>query len=269
MRAFAEAALVGLTGALLGVWIVLFGLAYEAESLPHAMFPGLVVAALVGGSVVVGGLVGLVVAAFLIVAVRRISGAEADTATAVVVTGLFGAGALLALAQASPPGLEAMLFGDILSVSNFDVLLSACAAVGVAATLALLHGRFMAVGFDRQAARGTGIDPRSCDLVAAALLVVTVAVSVQALGNLLVPAALIAPPAAALRLCDSVGRTMALGSAIAVSCAAGGLYVSYYVNVAAGASVAGVFVVSYVAASALARFRGRAPGSRRLGSVEA
>ena len=117
-RALLEVVLIGIVGGALGCWIVFYGLSYAAESLAHAMFPGLVIAALVGVPLLVGRGRG---------DRRRGAGdrpggpgsrVDREVAVAVVVTTLFGAGALLALSPHSPPGIQTLLFGDILAASE-------------------------------------------------------------------------------------------------------------------------------------------------------
>src|SRR3977135_1905208 len=88
------------------------------------MFPGLVGAALLGLPLIVGGAAGLAVAAIAIAVAGRIPQVGGDTAIAVVVTTLFGLGTLLALSPASPPGIQGLLFGDVLGLSGTDLLLS-------------------------------------------------------------------------------------------------------------------------------------------------
>src|SRR6201999_1839371 len=107
----------------LGVWVVLYSLSYSAESLAHAMFPGLAVAALAGAPLVLGGAAGLAVAGAAIALAARARAVGADNAVAVVITSLFGVGVLLALSPASPPGLSALLFGDVLGASSSDLVL--------------------------------------------------------------------------------------------------------------------------------------------------
>src|SRR5436190_9477004 len=104
-RAFLEIGLIGLLGGPLGCWIVFYGLSYSAESLAHGLFPGLVVAALTGIPLLLGGAVGIAIAALAVAVAARAPALGRDTSVAVVVTGLFGLGALLALSAASPPGL--------------------------------------------------------------------------------------------------------------------------------------------------------------------
>src|SRR5205823_12082339 len=94
-RAFAEVALIGLVGGLLGCWLVLYELSYSAESLAHALFPGLVAAALVGLPLLIGGAAGILVAALAVALAGRAPAIGRDTAVAGVGTTPLGAGALL------------------------------------------------------------------------------------------------------------------------------------------------------------------------------
>jgi ABC-type Mn2+/Zn2+ transport system permease subunit len=252
-RALAEVVLLGLAGGALGCWIVFYGLSYSAESLAHSLFPGLVVAALVGVPLLLGGAVGIVVAAVAVAAAARAPELGRDTSVAVVVTTLFGLGVVLALSPESPPGIQGLLFGDILGVSDTDLLLAAILVVVVLAGLRVLHGQLLVVGFDRASARAFGGHPAFVDTALLVLIAVAILVSVQALGNLLVVAVLVAPAATARLLARRIVPMMALACAVAIVAGVGGLYLSYYASTAAGASVAGVMVVLFLLALAATR----------------
>src|SRR4051794_6909337 len=247
-RALLEVALVGLCGGLLGCWVVFYELSYSAESLAHALFPGLVVAALLGLPLLLGAGAGIVGAALAVGLAARVRGIEPDTAVAVVVTGLFGLGVLLALSAASPPGLSGLLFGDVLGVTDSDLALAGGLAAVVVVALRVLHGRLLVVGFDRSTARQVGVSVAVVDAAVLVLLALTILVAVQGLGNLLVVAVLVAPAATARAVARRMGPMMALSVAVALVAGVGGLYLSYYAGTAAGASVAGLLVVAFLAA---------------------
>ena len=133
-RALLELLILGVVCGPLGVWVVLYRQSYAAESIAHAMLPGLVIAALISAPLGLGAAAGLMVAAAGIAVASRQSAVSPDVAVAVTVTTLFGAGTLLALSPAVPLRLGELLFGDPLSVSNGDLIGSAClAAVGLLA----------------------------------------------------------------------------------------------------------------------------------------
>jgi ABC-type Mn2+/Zn2+ transport system permease subunit len=247
-RAILEVGLISLAGGALGCWVVFYGVSYAAESLSHALFPGLVIAALAGVPILVGGIPGIAVAAVAIALVGRTPGIGRDTAVAVVVTGFFGLGALLALSPSSPPGIQSLLFGDILAPSDSDLLISAILATGVLLSLLVLHWRLLAVAFDRSTARSLGTPPAVADVAVLVLLAAAVLVAAQGLGTLLAVAALVGPAATARLLTKRVGPMMVLASALGIATGLIGLYLSYYAGLAAGASIAGCIVVAYLAA---------------------
>jgi ABC-type Mn2+/Zn2+ transport system permease subunit len=248
------------------VWVVLFGLSYSAESLAHAMFPGLALAAVAGLPLVLGGAGGLAVAGVGIALAARVRGVGPDNAVAVVITSLFGLGALLALSPAAPPGLGELLFGDVLAAGTIDLILAAGLAALVLAGMWLAHWRLLAVAFDATGARALGISPLTAELALLLLLALAVLVGVQGLGNLLVVAALVAPAAAARTITRRIGPMVGVACALGVGCGIGGLYLSYYASVAAGAAIAGLLVVTAAisgGANALRRAPRPASGARR------
>jgi ABC-type Mn2+/Zn2+ transport system permease subunit len=247
-RALFEVILLGLTGGTLGCWIIFYNLSYSTESLAHALLPGLVLAALAGIPIILGGAIGLAVAALAIAAAARTPAVGRDTAVAVVVTGLLGLGALLALSPDTPAGLGALLFGDVLGVSDSDLALAGGLAVAALVALALLHGRLLLVGFDRLNAAALGVRPGVVDLALLLLVAAALLVAVQGLGNLLVVAVLVGPAACARAVTRRMSTMMAVAAGVAVAAGCGGLYLSYYAETAAGASIAAVIVGAYVAA---------------------
>ena len=130
-RAFVETIVLGLACGPLGVWILLLKRSYAAESLSHAMLPGLVIAALAGLPLFFGAAAGVLVAAILISVVRG------DVGVAVVVSGLFGLGGILALSPETPPRLGELLFGDLLGVTSQDLVAAVVLSLGVLVALIL------------------------------------------------------------------------------------------------------------------------------------
>jgi ABC-type Mn2+/Zn2+ transport system permease subunit len=260
-RALFEVILLGLTGGTLGCWIIFYNLSYSTESLAHALLPGLVLAALAGIPIIVGGAVGLAVAALAIALAARTPAVGRDTAVAVVVTALLGLGALLALAPDTPAGLGSLLFGDVLGVSDTDLALAGGLAVAVLVALALLHGRLLLVGFDRLNAAALGVRPGVVDLALLLLVAAALLVAVQGLGNLLVVAVLVGPAACARAVTRRMSTMMAVAAGVAVAAGCGGLYVSYYAETAAGASIAAVIVGAYVVAVIVGAVGRRVPAS--------
>ena len=131
----------------------------------------------------------MLVAAGGIALVARDARAGGDVGVAVVVSGLFGLGGILALSPETPPRLGELLFGDLLGVTNGDLvaaaalLAPACCSRSPSATASLA-----ATAFARGSAQALGVRPARADLALLALLAVTTVAAVQGLGNLLLVA---------------------------------------------------------------------------------
>jgi ABC-type Mn2+/Zn2+ transport system permease subunit len=263
-RAFVELALVGLVGGALGCWVIFHGFSYSAESLAHALLPGLVGAALLGLPLIAGAAAGLAGSALAIAVASQVPGIGRDASVAIVTTTLFGLGVLLALAPSSPPGLSGLLFGDPLGVTRGDIGTTAAVAAAALGGIMLAQRILLVVGFDRVNASAFGARAALADAALLLLVAAALLVGVQALGNLLVLAVVIGPAATARLLVRRMTPMMAVAAAIAVVGAVAGLYLSYYANTAAGASVAVALVALFLVALASrelsdARRRSRAP----------
>jgi len=261
-RAMLEMTLLGLAGGALGCWVVLYELSYAAESLAHSIFPGLVIAAIAGVPLLYGAAPAVVVAALAIAIASRLPGVSREVGVAVVVTTMFGLGALLALSPDSPPGIETLLFGDLLGPADADLAAAALLVLLVAIALRLLHGRLLAAGFDRASTRALGFSPALLDAALLILLAAAIVVAVQGLGNLLVVAVFVGPAATARHLTDRIGPMIALSATIAVLAGLAGLYLSFYAGTAAGASVALAIVAFYLVSLPLGRLWALRPARR-------
>lgn len=263
LRALVEVVILGAVCAPFGVWIVLYRQSYAAESIAHSMLPGLVAATLIGLPLGLGAAGGLAAAALLVSVSSRQQAVSADVAIAVTVTALFGAGSLLALSPEVPVRLGELLFGDPLSVSDGDLLASGALAVAMLAALLAGHRSLALVGFDSQTAPNLGASPAAVGTALLVLLAATTLVAVQALGNLLVIAIVVGPAAAGLRICTRLPSALISAAVIGVVSGVAGLYLSFYADVAAGASIA----LCSVAAFALTLpFGGRSTEGHHAGS---
>ena len=263
-RALLELLILGVVCGPLGVWVVLYRQSYAAESIAHSMLPGLVIASLASIPLGLGAAAGLAVAAACVAAASRQQAVGADVAVAVTVTALFGAGTLLALSPEVPVRLGEILFGDPLGVSTGDLIASALLAVLTLAALAFGHRSLTLSGFDPQSAQSLGGGNARAASLLLGLLALTVLIAVQALGNLLVVAIVIAPGAAALRLSRSLVGALAIAAAGAVAAGVAGIYLSYWADLAAGASIALCAVAVFVVAMLVPRSTAPAPAARLL-----
>lgn len=259
LRALAELLLLGAACGPLGVWIVSFRQAYAAESIAHAMLPGLVAAALIGAPLGLGALAGVLVAAVAVALAGRDARIGSDTGVAVAVTALFGLGTLLALAGDVPTRLQEVLFGDLLGVTSADLVAAGGLAAAMVVALVALHRPLALAAFDGRSSRSLGVDPGRASALVLVLLALGTVVAVQGLGNLLLVALLVAPGAAALQLATRLIPTLLLATGLAWAAGVAGLIVSHHASTAAGASVAGCAVAIFAAAVLSRRVRSLRP----------
>jgi ABC-type Mn2+/Zn2+ transport system permease subunit len=237
-RALAEILILSIACGPLGVWVLLYRQSYAAESISHAMLPGLVVAALVGFPLLLGATGGVLAAAGAIALAGRDERLGGDVGVAVAISALFGLGAMLALSPEVPPRLGELLFGDLLGVRGRDLVEAAVLGGAVVLALLLAHRRLALSVFDRAAARSLGVRPGRWELVLLAVLALCTVAAVRGLGNLLVVALILAPGAAALNVARRLPAALALSAALAALAGVLGLLASYHLEVAAGAAVA-------------------------------
>lgn len=233
----AAAAIVGVTCAVLGAYVVLRRMAFIGDALAHTVLPGLVVAYLGGWSLFGGALIAGLLTAMGIGWVSRRGAVREDTAIGVLFTAMFALGILLMSRVRSFRDLSHILFGNILGVRPGDLLLIGGIAVGVLLTLWLLHKELELTSYDPSYAQVIGLKADRLRFVLLILLAFTVVTCIQVVGVILTSALLVTPAAAAALLTNRLPRMMLLAALIAVASATVGLYASYYADVASGAAI--------------------------------
>ena len=172
------------------------------------------------------------------------------SAIGVVFTTLFALGVVLISKFPSQIDLNHILFGNLLGVSQADMV-QVFVLGGIALIIMIVKRRdFTLFAFDRTQARAVGINPTVISAVMLTLLALTTVVALQAVGVILVVAMLITPGASAYLLTHSFGRMLVLAPLISVGCALVGIYASFYLDVSSGGSVVLtqglVFVLAYL-----------------------
>ncbi|MFI5911983.1 metal ABC transporter permease [Dactylosporangium sp. NPDC051541] len=237
-RALVEALLVGTVCALIGVHVVLRRQAFFTMAMTHATFPGVVMAAVTGLNLYLGGAAAGFLAALAVTALSRRRGHDPSTATAVALAAGFALGVALMSAQSGfTRDLTAYLTGSILTVATSDLLVAAAVTAAVALILAALHKELVFTAFDPAGARAAGYRTGAIDLLMLVLIEAVVATAVPAVGTILTLALVVAPAGAARLWTDRLGPMTAAAVVIGVASATGGLYVSRWFDVAAGGAI--------------------------------
>jgi ABC-type Mn2+/Zn2+ transport system permease subunit len=259
VRGLIAATLVGGLCGLLGVYIVLRQMSYIGHGLSHAVFGGAVVAYVMSLNFYVGATLWGFLAALLInLTVRRRPTIGADAAIGIITTASFALGiALISRARTFTRSFDAALFGDILGVSDGDLMAIAGVTVLVAIAIFLGYRQLLFITFDPDVARFFGVPTGWMDALFSLALAGTVVVSMQVLGVTMIAAAIVIPPIVARLLTDSFHRMLVISTATGALSGLIGIYVSWFADISSGATVVLVGAVAFVAALAWSSYRGR------------
>lgn len=237
-RALIEVVLMGAVTGAIGTYIVLRGLAFIGDALSHAIFPGIVIAFLLGQSIFAGALVLGVLTSIGIAVVAQNRRVKEDSAIGVMFAGTFALGVVLISSTDNfTRDLASFLFGNVLGVTMEDIWLSAIVGAIVVALIALFYRELLITSFDRAAAQAMGLPVFWLDVLLLVMISLTIVVSLRAVGNILVVAMLVTPAATARLLTDRLLPMMLLSSGIGVLSGILGLFISYHQDVAAGGTI--------------------------------
>jgi manganese/iron transport system permease protein len=237
-RALVEVVVMGSVTGAVGCYVVLRGLAFMGDALSHAIFPGIVLAYLLGQSIFVGALAFAVVTIVLIAVAATNRRVKEDSAIGVLFAGMFALGVVLI--SSSPHfarDLASFLFGNVLGVTPADIGLSVAVGAVIVLALAAAHRGLLLTSFDRAGAAALGVPVFWLDLLLLFLVALTIVVSLSAVGNVLVLAMLITPALTARLLTDRLPVMMGVSAALGAGSGVVGLFVSFHADVAAGGAI--------------------------------
>jgi len=242
------AALVAVPAALLSCYLVLKGWALMGDAISHAVFPGVVLAYILGLPYAVGAFAAGMACALATGYLQENSRVKQDTVMGVVFSGMFGLGLLLYTRIQTDVHLDHILFGDMLGVTMADLWGSGLIALGVAVVLALKWRDLLLHAFDPAHARSLGLPTRLMHYGLLAMLALTIVGALKAVGILLVIALLIAPGAIAFLLVRRFGPMLLVAMAVAVAASLGGVYLSFFLDSAPAPTIVLLLAAGFVLA---------------------
>jgi ABC-type Mn2+/Zn2+ transport system permease subunit len=253
-RALLASLLVGASCGLVGVYIVLRRMSYIGHGLSHAVFGGAVISYLMQLNFYLGAGLWGVASALLIneVAQRRKLGA--DAAIGIVTTASFAIGvAGISHQRRFTRNFEAALFGNVLGITPADLWMIAAVAGGCMLGVLLLYKPLLFSTFDEEVAEVYGVPTHWVNLLFSLILAAVIIVSMQVMGVTLIAAALVIPASAARLLTDRFGALLWLASALGAGVSVLGMYASYYLDLASGATIVlfgtAIFLVAWLVSS--------------------
>jgi manganese/iron transport system permease protein len=250
-----------------GCYVVLRGMAFIGDAVAHAVFPGLAVAFVIGGNLIVGGIAAGVITAVLVAVFAQNRRLKEDSVIGVFFVAAFALGiVIISRAPGYAGSLQDFLFGSITGIPDEDLYIVAGTGLAVLAALFAIHKELVTVSLDRETARAMGIPVFWLDLALYVLVTLAVVISVQTIGNILVLALLITPAATARLLTDRLPVMMVLSPAIGGLGALTGLYVSWSWDYPTGGTIVLVLTAFFLLAWVFAPRQGLL-AQRRLAAV--
>lgn len=252
VRALVASVLVGLVCAVIGTYMVLRGLAFMGDALSHAAFPGLVAAYLLGAPFYLGATIAAVGTALAIGWITRRGRLRGDTTIGVLFAGMFALGVFLFSTIPNYVGdLFGFLFGEVLGISGTDLMALAILSVVVLGVVTALWKELLYSTFDPLAAAASGLPVAALEYLFLGLIALTIVISLQAVGIILVVAMLVTPAATAQLLADRFSRLLAIAVAVGMLAPIVGLYLSFWTNTASGALIVLVETAAFLIALVL------------------
>lgn len=237
-RAFAASITVGILCAVMGTYVVLRGMAFLGDAMAHAILPGVAIAYLLQGNLLVGALVAAVVIALAIGLLSRQGAVKEDTAIGILFSAALSLGvALISSMKSYAVDLGHILFGDVLGVSQADLMLTASLGLIVLLTVVILFKPFLVISFDPVLAATMRLPADLLRMLMLVLLALTVVVSLQTVGVGMAAAMLVTPAATAYLLTRRLIPMMVLAAVLGAASSIVGLYTSYYLNIISGAAI--------------------------------
>lgn len=235
--------------ALIGTHVTLRGMAFIGDAVAHAVFPGLAIAFVLGGSLVVGGMIGGISIAVIVAVLSQQRRVGEDSVIGVVYAAAFAIGLIvLSRSRGYSGSLTSFLSGSLTGVTSTDVVVTTVATVVLVATLFLAHRAWVAIALDREFAVTRGVPVMWLDILLSVAIACAIVVSVRTVGNILVLALLITPAATARLLCNRLVPMMCCAAGIGMLSTFLGIYVSWTYDTPAGATIVVVSTIFFVTA---------------------
>jgi manganese/iron transport system permease protein len=242
IRGLVASVIVGVVCAVVGIYVVLRGMAFLGDALAHAVLPGVALGYLLsGGSRDTLFWWALGAAVLVAVAVGRISKhaeIREDTAIGILFASMFALGiALISTVRSYSVDLSHFLFGNVLGVSTSDLILTSIFGAVVLLTIFLFYKEFLVLSFDPVLAATLRLPSGLLNNILLILMALTVSVAMQTVGVSLMVAMLVTPAATATLLTRRLWQGMLVSAAIGAFSAVTGLYLSYYFNIVSGSAI--------------------------------
>lgn len=263
MKAMWVSALVGAVCAFLSAYLMLKGWSLMGDALAHSIVPGVAGAYILGFPFAVGAFFAGILASIAMTFVKQRSRLREDAVIGLVFTSLFALGLLMASIWPTSVSVQTIVLGNILAISNEDVIQVAAIAAVSLAVLVLKWKDLMVTFFDESHARSIGLNTTGLKVLFFTLLSACTVAALQTVGACLVIAMVVTPGATAYLLTDRFGRLIVISVTLGASTSFLGAYISYFLDGATGGVIVTLQTMLFLAAFFFAPKHGRIAARRR------
>ena len=265
LRALFVSSMIGIICPVLGSYVVIRGMGFMGDAMAHSVLPGIVIALIVGVSPFLGSVPMAILVAVTVGYLIRSKAVTEDTAFGVLFAGLFSIGlVIISVAGGLAVSVEDILLGQILGVSNSDILISFILTMVVMISLIAFHRQLIFSGFDPVGSVVAGLNVGALNYMFLILLGIAIVVTLHVVGVVLVVRLLVTPAAAAQLVIRRFTKAMMLAISFGLISAVTGLYISYYFDLPSGPVITLVSFVIFLFCDIYSRILGQAQASQLM-----
>lgn len=265
LRALFVSSMIGIICPVLGSYVVIRGMGFMGDAMAHSVLPGIVIALIVGVSPFLGSVPMAILVAVTVGYLIRSKAVTEDTAFGVLFAGLFSIGlVIISVAGGLAVSVEDILLGQILGVSNSDILISFILTMVVMISLIAFHRQLIFSGFDPVGSVVAGLNVGALNYMFLILLGIAIVVTLHVVGVVLVVGLLVTPAAAAQLVIRRFTKAMMLAISFGLISAVTGLYISYYFDLPSGPVITLVSFVIFLFCVIYSRILGQAQASQLM-----
>jgi manganese/iron transport system permease protein len=268
-KAMWVSALVGGVCAFLSAYLMLKGWSLMGDALAHSIVPGVAGAYILGFPFAVGAFFAGILAAAGMAFVKARTRLREDAVIGLVFTSLFALGLLIASIRPTSVSVQTIVLGNILAISNEDIVQVAVISVISLVVLVLKWKDLMVTFFDESHARSMGLNTGLLKIVFFTLLSACTVAALQTVGACLVVAMVVTPGATAYLLTDRFGRLVTISVALGAGTSFVGAYISYFLDGATGGVIVTLQSLLFLAAFLFAPKHGRLAARRHRRAMAA
>ncbi len=237
-RAFTAGIIIAVVSSIIGIFVILKGLSFAGVGIGHAAFGGVAIGYFLGINTTFSAIVFCLLVAIIIVYIQHNDKLKGDVPIGILFAFSMGLGAvLISLMRGYNVDLFGYLFGNILSVTNTDIINISILSSIVIVTLFVIFKQLYYTTFDRQMAKVAGINIMIIDIIFMMLIALTIVISIKVVGIILVSALLVTPAATIIPWAKNFKQLVIMTITVSLISIIAGLFLSYYINIPSGGAI--------------------------------